>query len=63
VTSVIFAAMHYLGPLGDRFTAASFVFRLLLGGVFAVLYRTRGIAVAAWTHALYDILYFALRRL
>ena len=63
VTSVVFAAMHYLGPLGDRFSASSFVFRLLLGAVFALLYRTRGIAVAAWTHALYDILYFALRRL
>lgn len=62
VTSVVFAAMHYLGPMGDRFSASSFVFRLLLGAVFALLYRTRGIAVAAWTHALYDILYFALRR-
>lgn len=62
VTSTLFAAMHYLGPLADRFTLSSFTFRLLLGVVFAALYRTRGIAVAAWTHTLYDILYFVLRR-
>lgn len=61
-TSLLFAAMHYVGPLGDRFSLSSFSFRLLLGGVFAVIYRARGLAVAAWTHTLYDILYFVLRR-
>lgn len=62
-TSVLFSAMHYVGPLADRFTLSSFAFRLLLGVVFAVIYRGRGLAVAAWTHTLYDILYFTLRRL
>jgi hypothetical protein len=63
VTSALFAGMHYLGPYGDRFSVSSFAFRLFLGAAFATIYRLRGFAVAAWTHALYDILYFALRRL
>ncbi len=60
-SSFLFSAVHYVGPLGDRFSLASFAFRFFLGCVFAVLYRARGFAVAAWTHSLYDILYFALR--
>lgn len=61
-TSALFALVHYVGPLGDRFSPSSFVFRFFLGVVFAAIYRLRGFAVAAWTHALYDILYFALRQ-
>jgi hypothetical protein len=61
VTSAIFSGVHYVGPLGDRYSASSFAFRFFLGAVFAVIYRFRGFAVAAWTHALYDILYFVLK--
>ncbi len=61
VTSIIFAGVHYVGPLGDRFSLASFAFRFFLGVVFALIYRTRGFAVAAWTHTLYDVLYFLLK--
>jgi len=60
-SSTLFSAVHYLGPLADSFQVASFVFRLLLGLLLAGIYRLRGFAVAAWTHALYDVLYFALR--
>jgi hypothetical protein len=63
VTSALFSAVHYLGPLGDRFSLSSFAFRFFLGGVLAIIYRYRGFAVAAWTHTLYDVLYFLLRRL
>lgn len=63
VTSAIFSGVHYIGPLGDRFTLSSFAFRFFLGAVFAVIYRFRGFAVAAWTHALYDVLYFVLKHL
>ncbi len=60
-SSVLFSAVHYLPPLGDPFSASSFVFRLLCGVAFALIYRLRGFAIAAWTHALYDIFYFVLR--
>lgn len=61
VSSVLFSAVHYLPPLGDTFTLSSFVFRLLCGVAFAIIYRLRGFAIAAWTHALYDVFYFLLR--
>ena len=52
----LFSLVHYIGPLGDTFTLASFAFRFLFGLALNVLYLTRGFGVAAWTHALYDIM-------
>lgn len=63
VTAFLFSLVHYIGPLGDRFSVDSFMFRLLGGLAFTAIYRTRGFAIAAWTHCLYDILYFTLKRL
>lgn len=60
-SSVLFSAVHYLPPLGDAFSVSSFVFRLLCGVAFALIYRLRGFAIAAWTHTLYDVFYFMLR--
>ena len=56
ITSVLFAAAHYLGPYGDHFEVASFSFRALAGLFFAVLFIFRGFGIAAGTHALYDML-------
>ena len=56
ITSVLFAAAHYLGPYGDHFDVASFSFRALAGIFFAVLFIFRGFGIAAGTHALYDML-------
>ena len=61
LSSFAFSAMHYLGPLGDPLRLSSFVFRLLLGVVLAGVYKARGFAIAAWTHTLYDVMYFTLR--
>jgi hypothetical protein len=55
VAAASFSAVHYLGSLGDSFTFASFVFRLVCGLVLTAVYRFRGFAAAVWTHALYDI--------
>ncbi len=55
-SSLLFAYFHYIGPLSDRFDVGSFVFRFLAGVIFAVLYRLRGLAVAIYTHALYDVI-------
>jgi membrane protease YdiL (CAAX protease family) len=60
VSSMIFSAIHYVGPLGDPFTVSSFVFRTLAGCYFAAVYRVRGFAVVVYTHAIYDIGIFAL---
>jgi hypothetical protein len=55
-TSFIFSAFHYW-PIGmDAFDLWSFSFRFVLGIFFAGLYVARGFAVAAYTHAIYDVM-------
>ena len=56
LSALTFAAFHYIGPYGDPLRLDSFVFRLIGGVVFSVLYVTRGFGITAWTHAMYDLL-------
>jgi membrane protease YdiL (CAAX protease family) len=56
VSSLIFSLFHYIGPMGDAFQFASFMFRFVAGLVLAGLYQSRGFGIAAYTHALYDVL-------
>jgi hypothetical protein len=53
--ALLFAAFHYIGPLGEPMRLESFVFRTLAGLAFSGLYLTRGFGITAWTHALYDV--------
>ncbi|MFN3651851.1 MAG: CPBP family intramembrane glutamic endopeptidase [Armatimonadota bacterium] len=55
VSALIFSGFHYLGAYGDPFQLGSFTFRFIAGLVLAALFAVRGFAVAAWTHALYDV--------
>lgn len=61
IAATVFSAAHYVGPYGDTFTLASFVFRLLAGLWFTLVFRLRGFAVAVYTHALYDLFVFFAR--
>ena len=56
VGALLFSAIHYIGELGDPFKLNSFTFRFLFGLALNVLFLVRGFGVAAWTHALYDIM-------
>lgn len=56
VGAVLFSAVHYVGPYADAFTLASFTFRFLFGLALNAVFLLRGFAVAAWTHALYDVM-------
>jgi Type II CAAX prenyl endopeptidase Rce1-like len=56
ISATIFSAFHYIGPYGDPFRIDSFLFRLLGGVAFSVVYLLRGFGITAWTHALYDVL-------
>ncbi len=56
VGALLFSAVHYLGPLGDPFTLPSFTFRALFGLALNAVFLARGFGVAAWTHALYDVM-------
>jgi len=56
VGALIFSGVHYIGALGDVFTLPSFTFRFLFGLVLNGIFLVRGFGVAAWTHAIYDVL-------
>ena len=55
VGAIVFSAVHYVGPYGDRLTVYSFIFRMIAGVFFSGLYLLRGFGITAWTHALYDV--------
>ncbi|MDX1739655.1 MAG: CPBP family glutamic-type intramembrane protease [Rhodothermales bacterium] len=56
VGAALFSAVHYIGVFGDPFSVASFLFRFLFGLALNAIFLLRGFGVAAWTHALYDVL-------
>ena len=56
VGAVVFSAVHHMGPYGDPFSLSVFTFRFLFGLALNGVFLLRGFAVAAWTHALYDVL-------
>lgn len=55
VSALTFSLAHHVGPHGEPFTFAAFVYRMLAGVFFGLVYQVRGFAVAAWTHAIYDV--------
>lgn len=52
LSSLAFAGAHHLA--GEPFVAWAFTYRTFAGLLFAGVFITRGFAVAAWTHAIYD---------
>ena len=56
LSAVLFSAVHYTGNMGDPFTMNSFLFRFIFGVILNGIYVWRGFGVAAWTHALYDVI-------
>jgi membrane protease YdiL (CAAX protease family) len=56
LAALCFSYVHYIGEFGDPFTIGSFLFRFLFGLALNLIYVIRGFGMAAWTHAIYDIL-------
>jgi membrane protease YdiL (CAAX protease family) len=61
VSSVLFSAMHHIPPYGDPLHLGVFVFRVLAGAIFGVIFWFRGFAVVVYTHALYDLYVLIVR--
>lgn len=59
VAAVIFSLVHYVGVMGDPFSFGSFLFRFLFGLALNAVYVWRGFGMAAWTHAIYDLMVIA----
>ena len=58
-SSVIFSAVHHIS---EPFTMSAFTFRVFAGLLFAVIFQLRGLAVAAYTHFLYDVYVMVFRQ-
>ena len=56
LSAFLFSLVHYVGSMGDPFTFSSFAYRFLFGLMLNGIYVWRGFGIAAWTHALYDLL-------
>ncbi|HYX08732.1 MAG TPA: CPBP family intramembrane glutamic endopeptidase [Bacteroidales bacterium] len=56
LAAAIFSLAHYVGALGDPFTLGTFLFRFLFGLALNAIYIWRGFGMAAWTHAIYDLM-------
>lgn len=61
VSSLLFSLAHHVGPYGEPLRLDAFTYRFLAGLIFACLFRFRGLAIAVYTHALYDIYVMVLR--
>ena len=56
ICAFVFSLMHYIGPTGDSYSIGSFSFRLVAGIVLSAIFVFRGLGIAVYTHAIYDIL-------
>lgn len=61
LAALIFSAVHYIGTFGDPWTLHSFLFRFLFAIALNILFLKRGFGIAAWTHALYDVMVILFR--
>jgi len=67
ISAVAFSAHHHVLFLGGRFGALEpfqwqpFIFRMLAGAYFAMLFAFRGFGITAGTHAFYDIIAAVLK--
>lgn len=53
--AIIFSSIHYIGALSDTFTVESFLFRFMAGLILSTIFIFRGLGIAVYTHALYDV--------
>ena len=56
VSSLVFAAAHHVGRLGEPWAAHAFAFRAVAGAVFGAIFWFRSLAHAVYAHVLYDVL-------
>ncbi len=58
--AAIFSAWHFLGPQADPVSAGRFSYRLVAGLVLSVVFLMRGMGIACYTHAIYNMITLGL---
>lgn len=55
LSSMAFSAFHHVGTHAEVFSPGIFIYRLLAGVLLAVIFLRRGLGVAVYTHAIYNV--------
>jgi hypothetical protein len=55
-SALIFSAAHHIGPYGQPYSNYLFLFRLIAGLYFALLFQTRGFGIAVGAHSCYNLM-------
>ena len=55
-SATLFSVAHHLGPYGQDYENYVFIFRILAGLYFALLFHFRGFGIAVGTHACYNVM-------
>jgi membrane protease YdiL (CAAX protease family) len=55
-SATLFSAAHHVGPYGQTYSHYVFLFRVLAGLYFALLFQVRGFGVAVGAHACYNVM-------
>jgi hypothetical protein len=55
-SATLFSIAHHIGPYGQPYSNYLFLFRLLAGLYFALLYQLRGFGIAVGSHACYNVM-------
>jgi hypothetical protein len=55
-SATLFSTAHHVGPYGQAYSNYLFLFRLLAGLYFALLYHLRGFGIAVGAHACYNVM-------
>jgi membrane protease YdiL (CAAX protease family) len=55
-SALVFSFAHHIGPYGEDFEKRVFIFRLMAGMYFALLFQWRGFGITAGAHACYDVM-------
>jgi membrane protease YdiL (CAAX protease family) len=61
IAALTFSAVHFIGPMPTAASLSAFLFLFFFGLALNAIYLARGFAIAAWTHALYDIMVVMMR--
>jgi hypothetical protein len=55
-SALLFSAAHHIGPYGQPYSNYLFLFRLIAGLYFALLFQMRGFGIAVGAHACYNLM-------
>lgn len=55
-SALLFSAAHHIGPYGQPYSNYLFLFRLIAGLYFAILFQFRGFGIAVGAHACYNLM-------